>query len=93
MNSIWLAAGVILGLLNTGSQWWIIQKINPEQDRIIAMILVLGSGTIRIALTAAVILLALLQGLLPGIMFLAGQTATRWFSLYIMNKKQNETGK
>ena len=92
MTFFWLAAGAILGLINTGSQWWIVQNLSPEQGRSSAILLVLGSGTLRIVLSAVLLLLALQQGLLSGIIFLTGQTATRWLFLYVMNKKQNEFG-
>ena len=89
MTIFWLGTGIMLGLLNTFSQWWIIQRLDPEQDPSRSALRVVSSSILRLILSGAALLLAVQQNILSGLILLAGLLSARWTVLYYMNKKTN----
>jgi len=85
MVLIWLVIGIMLGLLNTYSQWRVIQRLNPGQNQRASLQFVIGSSGLRLFLTGIIILTAVLQDITFGLILLFGMIISRWAHLAIMN--------
>ena len=87
MVLIWLFIGIMLGLLNTYSQWWVIQRLNPDQNQRASLQIAIGSSGLRLVLTGIIILTAVLQDITFSLILLIGMITARWATLYFMNKQ------
>lgn len=86
MNLLWISAGSLLGLLNIGTQYWVVQKLNPQRNSVPQVTLALSSGAIRILFTAWMLLYAFRDRALSGILCLASFLIVRWCVLFIVNR-------
>jgi len=87
MNLFWIGAGCLLGIFNTCTQWWIVQRINPYHGSASPVRLALSSSVIRMILTGVIFLIAFQQNLQYGISLITSLVITKWLSLIYFNRK------
>jgi hypothetical protein len=71
VNLVWLFLGGLLELFNSLTRWWTVARLQPTMD-IDALWITLGGMSLRLLLVAALLVSALKQGILPGLLALAG---------------------
>ncbi len=77
MIALWLCVGMAVGALHALTMWWTVAHLRPESaGRALAGI---GSGAlIRLAAASSVLVFALRQGIVPGLLVFVGLWFIRW---------------
>jgi hypothetical protein len=75
--ALWLLAGGLVGTANGLTRWWTISHLRHEM-RLSPLALVWGGLTVRLALAAALLIIALRNGIIPGLLAFAGLWLARW---------------
>ena len=83
MIALWLLLGALTEGLNSFTRWWTVARIRADLQSN-ALTLTLGGMALRLALVAAVLIAALRQGILPGLLAFTGVWLSRsaaviWF--------------
>ncbi len=73
----WFILGAALGGLSAWMQRWTVARLCPSAPRR-ALAWTLGGATLRWALMASLLIGALQQGLVPGLLVCAGLSSARW---------------
>ncbi|MCJ7569606.1 MAG: hypothetical protein MUO58_19020 [Anaerolineales bacterium] len=76
MIGIWFVFGVVIGILNYRMQWRSVNSLHPETSRI-KVLWIVGCGALRCTLIAILLLAIFRQGVLPGLLAIAGFWLTR----------------
>lgn len=80
MSLLWLLVGVALGLLNTATQWWTVNRLHPDTPGR-AVGLTIGGAALRWVLVVALLIVALRQGVQPTLLVFGGLWLGRWVLL------------
>jgi uncharacterized membrane protein len=79
-NMVWLGLGSTLGLFTLTMQWWTINRLlSSESNRAVAV--AVGGMIVRLALVAGLLIVALKENILAGILVLIGWWLVRSVSL------------
>ena len=77
MIALWLLAGGLVGIANGLTRWWTVSRLRREM-RLSPLALVWGVLILRLALVAALLILGLRRGIIPGLLAFAGLWLARW---------------
>jgi hypothetical protein len=77
VTALWLLAGGLIGMVNGLTQWWTVSRLRPKMD-LGPLTLVWGGLILRLGLVAALLILGLRQGIMPGLLAFAGLWLARW---------------
>ena len=82
--ALWLFTGGSIGVLNGLSLRWMVARLRPEVPcRAVAW--AMGGVLLRWGLTAILLIIALQEGILPGLLAFAGLWLARWGIVYWLN--------
>jgi len=87
MAVLWFLVGGFVSVVSIASQWAFIQHLDAHSRRAVRWVFPAGM-LMRFAVTGALFWLALMQGVLAGISFIAGLLATRWGILVWVNSRR-----
>ncbi|HEC35485.1 MAG TPA: hypothetical protein ENI39_03000 [Anaerolineae bacterium] len=77
MVTLWLLAGLAVGVLNGLTLWSSVARLRPDvSGRAVAWIL--AGALLRLSLAASLLIVALQRGVLPGLLACAGLWLARW---------------
>ena len=77
MIALWLLAGGLIGTMNSLTRWWTVSRLRHDM-RLRPLALVWSGVILRLALVAALLILGLKQGIIPGLLAFAGLWLARW---------------
>ena len=77
MITLWLFVGGAVGTLNALTLWWGVGCIRPEAPHR-AVAWALGGALLRWTVVAGVLIVALQQGIVPGLLAFSGLWLARW---------------
>lgn len=77
MIALWLLAGGLIGMVNGLTRWWTVTHLRQEM-RLRPLALVWGGLILRLALVAALLIVGLRGGIIPGLLAFAGLWFARW---------------
>jgi hypothetical protein len=86
MTVVWLALGALVGGVHGWTQQWTVARLHPGAAAS-GMAWVLAGAVVRWLLAAGLLLMAVLQGIGPALMALAGMIAVRWGLVLWWNRK------
>jgi hypothetical protein len=78
--ALWLLAGCAVGAANGVMRWWMVSRLRHGMQ-LNPLVPAWGGLTLRLALAAALLTLALRRGLAPGLLAFAGLWLARWGTL------------
>ncbi|MBS3783245.1 MAG: ATP synthase subunit I [Anaerolineae bacterium] len=76
MSGLWVLAGALVGVLNGLSRWWTVARLRAGMAGS-PLKPTLGAMVARLALVAGLLIAALRNGILPGLLAFAGLWLTR----------------
>ena len=74
---LWLSAGLTIGILNGLTLHWTVGRLRPETALVGAPLVAFG-GLLRLALAAALLILASQHGMMPCLLSFTGLWLARW---------------
>ena len=81
MTVLWFVAGSLVNIVNYWMQFQVVNNLHPGTPKIVVRRIV-GGAILRWAMIAVVILAALRQGVIPGLLALAGYWIIRLVVIY-----------
>lgn len=76
MTGIWFVFGVVIGILNYRMQWRSVNSLHSKTSRI-GVLWIVGGSTLRCTLIAILLLAIFRQGVVMGLLAIAGFWLTR----------------
>jgi hypothetical protein len=84
MIAVWFVLGGMLGALNVWSQWWTIIHLHPAAPSA-AMRLVIGGAVLRWSMVVGLLVAALRQSSVAGLLAFGGWWLARWIAVIWLN--------
>jgi hypothetical protein len=91
MMVLWLLAGALIGTMNGMTRWWTVSRLG-HGVRLRPRTIIWGGLVLRFALVAAVLILGLRRGIIPGLLAFAGLWLARWGSVIWLSTLRTSQG-
>jgi hypothetical protein len=86
--ALWFILGCVVGALNMAARWWTVSNLYPQQQDGLAMGQALGGVFWRILLAGSLLVAALYQGILSGLLAFAGLETARWGLAMLISRRK-----